>query len=451
MSVLSSARRYLREYAMLDGADRVICALSGGADSVCLAHVMLSLAEETGVRVECAHYNHHLRGEESDRDEAFVREWCMARGLRLHLGSGDVAAFAREKHLGLEEAARVLRYGFLESLGDEDTRIATAHQAEDQAETLLLNLLRGSGLKGLGGIPPVRGRIIRPLLGVSRREILEYLAGEGLRYVEDSSNESDAFRRNQLRHQVLPLLGKIEPSFVKNCARTAALVARDEEYLATQAGALLKKEGESFCLSARELSSTPLPLASRAIRLACASFGVFPEEKHVSAVLSLAAGEVPSAAVDLPGGLCARRRYGDLLLGAPAQPASFPSVHLPLKEWTELPGTKMRVLCTDDRNDLKIHGKFTTYCFKKAQICGSITVRPRSDGDLLRLPGGQKSLKKRMIEEKIPALERGSIPVFADEAGVLAVYRLGTDVRAAAAPEEADLWILLEERKQTDG
>jgi len=351
----------------------------------------------------------------------------------------------------MEEAARVLRYRFLESLGDERSRIATAHQAEDQAETLLMNLLRGSGLKGLCGIPAVRGRIIRPLLGVTRQEILDYLAAEGLRFVEDSSNESDAFRRNRLRHQVLPLLGQIEPSFAKNCARSAALLVRDEEFLSAQARALLREEAEGFCLSARELSLSPSPLGSRAVRLACASFGVHPEEKHVSAVLDLAAGEAPSASVDLPGGLCARRRYGDLLIGPRTLPASFSPVLLAMNRWTEVPGTNLRVLCTDDRQDLKIHGMFTTYFFKKEQICGNITVRPRIAGDRIRLPGGQKSLKKRMIEERIPALERGSVPVFADEAGILAVHRLGTDVRAAAAPEEADLWILLEERKQTDG
>ena len=129
MDVRDSVLSCIREYGMLSGADRVVCALSGGADSVCLADVLLSLAQELGFRLECAHYNHLLRGEESDRDAAFAAAWCADRGLTLHAGSGDVSAYASQHHLGVEEAARHLRYAFLDGLGDERTRIATAHQA----------------------------------------------------------------------------------------------------------------------------------------------------------------------------------------------------------------------------------------------------------------------------------------------------------------------------------
>ena len=447
MDVRDSVLSCIREYGMLSGADRVVCALSGGADSVCLADVLLSLAQELGFRLECAHYNHLLRGEESDRDAAFAAAWCADRGLTLHAGSGDVSAYASQHHLGVEEAARHLRYAFLDGLGDERTRIATAHQADDQAETILLNLLRGSGLKGLGGIPPVRGPYIRPLLGVTREEILSYLRQRGLDYVEDSSNRDGAYRRNRLRQEVLPVLRELNPAFSTACGRTAKLLRADEALLEQLADKAVAFEGEKAVLSAEELLALPGPLSSRALRRAAGAFGIRPEEKHISALLKLASSENPSAQMDLPGGLAARRQYGRLQISRHGSVVPFPETGLPFGEWTEVPGRDLLVFWGEKSENTKIHGKFTTYFFKKSRICGNIAVRPRRDGDHLQLPGRQgKSLKKWMIQEKIPAAERSSLPVFADECGVLAVFGLGADARAAAGPEEADAVLMILER-----
>ena len=315
MDVRAAVLASIREHGMLLGADRVVCALSGGADSVCLADVMLSLAPELGVRVECAHFNHRLRGEESLRDEEFVRAWCEERSVRCHFGSGDAAAFGRDRGMSVEEAARTLRYAFLESLGDGRTRIATAHQADDQAETLLLNLIRGSGLKGLGGIPPVRGRVIRPLLDVTRQEVLIYLHERQLTFVEDSTNGDVSFRRNRLRHEVLPLLRELNPAFSQACGRTSRLLREDEALLASLAEGAVTREGGDALLSVPELLSMPGPLAARALRQALGGFGVQPEEKHIAALLALAASENPSARIDLPGRILARRQYDRLLIG----------------------------------------------------------------------------------------------------------------------------------------
>ncbi|MCM1150094.1 MAG: tRNA lysidine(34) synthetase TilS [Butyricicoccus sp.] len=225
---IDGLRRFAKKYDMLPDGARILCAVSGGADSVCLLHLLKS----GGADVVCAHFNHRLRGAESDRDERFVRALCEKLGVECLTGAGDVARRAAENSIGTEEAARALRYEFLfesaEKCGAD--RIATAHNAEDNAETVIMNLARGAGLRGLGGIPPRRGKIIRPLLQTTREEIIAYLAENGLGHVEDSTNAADAFARNRLRHHVLPVLRQQNEAAVLNIARAAELFRADEEY-----------------------------------------------------------------------------------------------------------------------------------------------------------------------------------------------------------------------------
>ena len=447
MKLFEAVRQQLRQERMLEGSDTVICALSGGADSVCLADVLLRLAPELGVRVECAHFNHLLRGQESERDESFVRSWCAERRVRLHTGRGDAGAYALEKHLSIETAARELRYAFFDSLGDGHTRIATAHQADDNAETLLLHLTRGSGLKGLCGIPPVRGRYIRPLLTVTRAEILTYLTENGLSHIEDSTNAADDASRNRLRHQVLPVLRELNPEFERACTRTIRLLREDEKTLTEEAQTLLHPEERGAVLYASELLAAPYALAARAIRLAAAAWDVQPEEKHVSLVLELARSGNPSASSSLPCGLTAAREYDRLRIAPSVPEQGFAEKTLLFGNHTEIPELELEIFFGEPEENTKINGMFTTWFFKKEQICGKLTVRPRCAGDFLRLPGRPgKTVKKWMIDERIPAAERGRLPVLADEAGVLGVYRLGADVRALAAPDTADAVIIIRER-----
>ena len=173
---------------MLRGGETVICAVSGGADSMALLWGMWLLREKFHLRVEAAHFNHHLRGEESRRDEDFVRDFCRFHDIPLHMGGAEVKPGAK----GLEAAAREARYGFLMGL---DGIIATAHTADDNAETVLMHLIRGTGLRGLGGIAPVSGRLIRPMLDITRQEVEEFLRENWIGHVEDSSNETDDFLR----------------------------------------------------------------------------------------------------------------------------------------------------------------------------------------------------------------------------------------------------------------
>lgn len=446
-------RRALFEDGLLGDGEEIIVALSGGADSVCLAHILLQLGERCGFRVSCAHFDHRLRGEESRRDADFVAEWCRARGVPLYIGSGDVAAHARAGNLGIEEAGRHLRYEFLESLGDERTRIATAHQAEDNAETVLLNLVRGSGLRGLGGIPPRRGRIIRPLLAATREDIIAYLTEQGLTWVEDSTNRDGKYRRNRLRGEVIPILREMNPAFSETVSRTARLLRRDEETLEELAAGAVRFVSGAAVYDAGAMRELAPALAARALRRGAGELGVNLNEAHVEALLALMSSDDPSASLDLPGGLTAARRYSRLVMGFPQTEGEtpLPDTELPFGAWTELTRPGLRVYWGPIGAATKINGKFTTWFFKKERICGSICVSTRRPGDFLR-PSGRpgKSLKKWLIDEKVPAGERAKLPVFRDEAGVLAVPGLGADVRAAVPPSEADA-VLICGKEAMDG
>ncbi|MBD9243875.1 MAG: tRNA lysidine(34) synthetase TilS, partial [Clostridiales bacterium] len=223
--------------AITPGA-RVLCAVSGGVDSMYLLYRMTELAAQRGFTVGCAHFNHGLRGAESDRDEAFVRTQCAHLGVPFYAGRGDVASV---RGMGTEGAARQLRYAFLTDCAAAHGYdwIATAHTADDNAETLLLNLARGCGLRGLTGIPPQRGKLLRPMLDTTRAEAEAYLAAHGIAHVEDSTNASDAYARNRVRHHAVPALESVNAAFMQHAADTAALLREDERFLSGLAAEFL--------------------------------------------------------------------------------------------------------------------------------------------------------------------------------------------------------------------
>ena len=218
--MLNKLTAFVRQYDMIHPGDRVICALSGGADSVALLFAFYLLKEKLEIRLEAAHFNHHLRGEESQRDEQFVRELCDRYDIPLHLGQAHVQPGKK----GLEAAARDARYAFLRALPG---KIATAHTADDNAETVLLHLVRGTGLKGLGGITPVNGNVIRPMLTVTRSDVEAFLDEYYVNHIEDSSNHGDVFLRNRIRHHVMPLLTAENPQFVRNLSDMALRLRLD--------------------------------------------------------------------------------------------------------------------------------------------------------------------------------------------------------------------------------
>ena len=297
-------------YDMLPAGCRVLCAVSGGADSMCLLHWLIELQKERGLQLYAAHFEHGIRGDESLQDAVFVEEQCRMLHVPLTIGHGDVPGFAVQQKLGTEEAARILRYRFLEETADSlgCDKIATAHTRNDNAETMLMNLCRGSGTKGLAGIPPVRGRMIRPLLQTDRSEIEQYLERSGVPHIEDSSNQEDGCTRNRIRHRLLPILEEMNPSVLSAFGRSASLLREDEECLCRMAEAFLNENLHENRISAKALSSLEPAVASRVLRLLCGS-GVSME--RTLALLAFAGG-TERGILELPGRKVLRQK-GELV------------------------------------------------------------------------------------------------------------------------------------------
>ena len=389
----------IRRYGLVQPGDTVICAVSGGADSMALLWGFFLLKEKLNIRLEAAHFNHNLRGEESQRDAEFVRNFCDFHDIPLHLGSGTVVPGKK----GLEAAARDARYAFLRSLGGV---IATAHTADDNAETMLMHLLRGSGLRGLGGVTPKSDGLIRPMLDVTREQVEAFLEENYIRHITDSSNDTDAFLRNRLRHHVMPLLRRENPSIAQGLSAAAQRIREDACLLDELAAAV-----DPTDIAA--LRSAPAPLRRRAIEGFLRQNG-FPEPsaEHIRQAEAVVFSDNPSARATF-GGLTLRRSYGKLC--ADREQIVLETRMLPLEGVTKLPeiGMAVRTAAVTEPGEW-------TVCPK-----GQMVVRCRKSGDELTTSGGTKSLKKRFIDRKIPQWERPAVPVIADEGGVLAVYGFG--------------------------
>lgn len=408
--MLNKLIAFIKRYRLLEPGDTVVCGVSGGADSIALLSALSMLSERLGIELCAAHFNHGLRGEESDRDEAFVRDFCNGYGIRLFVGSSQVIPGKK----GLEAAARDARYDFLKSLPG---KIATAHTANDNAETVLMHMVRGSGLRGLGGIAPKSDRLIRPMLSVTRQDVLAFLQEYGIPYVEDSSNGSDQFLRNRLRHHVMPLLEQENPSFAENTSAMALRLREDERQLTEQV--LVTNDVE-------RLQNMSEAGRSRALAAFLQQCGVWePEAEHIAQVEKLVFSQKPSASVNLPNGITVAREYGILTLKQESPVIETRQLVCP--GVTKIPEIGMQVRC-EYADKPKEGGYFVA-------PEGALVLRHRVEGDMLRLPGGTKRLKKLFIDRKIPAAKRLGIPVIADDLGVLCVYGIGADTQRIPADD----------------
>jgi len=455
--MLKAVETFIREQDLIPPGSTVLCAVSGGADSMCLLHILYRLRSKLGFQLAAAHYNHKLRGAESDRDAQFVEQFvslcCGVHRLPdgstlpavpLYTGSGDVAGQAKLRGTGIEETARDMRYAFLRRTAQEigADRIATAHTANDNVETILFHLARGSGLRGLGGIPPRREEIIRPLLTVTRQQVEDYLSRLSLPHMEDSSNSSDEYTRNRIRHQVLPVLEDVAPGFAARLADTAALLRADEAVLTAQAQELADSAvpcDGGLSIAAGAVASAPDPIASRALRLCLGKLwggDMDCSAVHLNALLRLCRSADPSGEFYLPHRTNARRVYDRLLLVPRLGP-------IPLEEGpVPLPGKldcgPWRIACGEEIYRGQPQGPWE-FWLDRASV-PALELRPRRTGDRLTPPGRLgKPVKKWMIEEKLPRFQREVLPVFHCNGRIAAVAGLGPD-RAFAAAEGQSAW-----------
>ena len=406
--LVRQVRDFCRRQGMLDGL--VLCAVSGGRDSMAMLHLLSALAEGAA-----AHFNHRLRPA-ADRDEAFVRDWCREKNIPLTCGAGNVREFAVREGLSIEDAARTLRYAFLESaaLDMGAARIATAHHREDNAETVLLHLLRGTGLQGLGGIAPVRGKIVRPLLEVSRAEIDEYVTRNQIPYVEDESNQDARFTRNRLRLEAFPLLEEISPAS-RRIAAAAALLREDGEHLRREAEALLP-EGEdgAVILPIPVLNRQDGALRRRLVRAMGQRLGAELSREQTEAVLSLKNGGY----LDLPQGLCAVRKPHQLILQKQPPPPPPLALHEGEQNWGRWKVTLERRTAPGESAPDRVVLRDTG---------GELTVAPWDGAGRLAVENGSRTIKRLFADAGIPIERRGEHPAVLLDGTPVAVLGVATD------------------------
>lgn len=389
----------------------LLCAVSGGQDSVCLLHYLASIAPRHGFTVAAAHLNHLMRPE-AQRDEDFVRALCDTLHVPFYTEAVSVCDRAAQWGLGVEETGRRLRYDFLNRTADAigAQRIATAHHAQDQAETVLLHLLRGTGPEGLAGIPPVRGRIVRPLLQTDRAEIGAYLAAHGLSHVEDSTNNDTHYARNRLRHELWPQLETINPALVRAIGRTADILRGENDYLDTLAAAYLPPEGTE--LETARLLAAPEALRPRILRLLLERLPTGKKDVgtvHIEGLLSLCTG---GGALSLPEGVQALCRDGRLRLYLRETAPPETVLHQGVNRWGGY--------------DLTLRGGESR----------RVTVRAWQSRDRMTTPRGSRSLKRLLADAGIPTEVRDTLPVVCVDGAVYAVY--GLPLRESISPEKGD-------------
>lgn len=407
---------------------RVLCAVSGGRDSMCLLHFLDAWGPSHGLFSAAAHFNHHLRGA-ADQDEAFVRDWCADRNIPFFSGRGDVLTLAEREGLSVEEAGRKLRYAFLEETAEREgfDAILTAHHADDNAETVLLNLIRGTGVRGLTGIPPVRGRICRPFLEISRAELADYAAAHNLPHVEDATNaDPAAAARNLLRLRVMPLLQELNPRAAEHVTQTAARLRETEEGLEDLTERSLRRvsvQPGRVTIRLGDLAEVPEFLRPRVLLGMFDLLGVGRKDVgavHLEALNRLWAHHGNDARISLPHGVTARLAASRLMLETLPPPLSRAELvkDCPLR-WGDYTLTLL-----DRRQGAGL-------ALRPGPDWETVSVAPCDPAERMTLPethGGGRTIKRLCLDRHIPLSQRDRLPALSVGGRLAAVWRLGVNL-----------------------
>lgn len=440
----------MKRYGMLPDGAAALVGLSGGADSMTLLSVLQQLAPEHGWAIVALHVNHGIRGQEADRDENFCRNYCEKQDIPFYAAHFNVPAIAKERGAGEEETGRILRYQWFSDMAgelfpDRDVRICTAHNANDAVETALFHLLRGTSLKGMTGIPPVRGNVIRPLIECERAEIEEYCRRNALSYCTDSTNSDVKYARNRIRNVILPEMEKINPAAMSCMARSLVNFSRDEDFLEQETAEVLKQAavpGQSRCFYTQPVCDAAEAIGMRAVGEILQRIApVQQDEQHLHEVYDLV--RRGSGQVQISSGIMVRVRDG--LLAVPGEETAdfFYVGDSPL----ELP-----------------YGIFETQVFSAGEqiapvllenaldydkLMGDFIVRNRRPGDRFRprKRGVTKSLKALFQERGIPPEERSSVTLMECQGKIIWMEGFGPAEGFAAGPETKHILLVSVKRK----
>ncbi len=430
-------RATLRRYGMLDGTNpRLLVAYSGGADSSALLYILREIAAEDGFEVAAAHVDHMIRGEEAERDREFCESTCERLGVKLHVLKEDVPKFSRDNKLSLEEGARVVRYRFFESLMEEFSysATATAHHASDNAETALFNLIRGTSPDGMG-IPPVRGRYIRPLLEVKKSELEDYCRRNAVAYVTDSTNADTEYTRNFIRHVLIPECEKINPLALDAITRFTAITRADTEYLNAEAAKI------PVDASPDALSELPMSILSRYVRRLYRS--VAPDNceltfEQTEEVCGFIREKNLNRGISLPGNVTFTLRRGgvkftrgdvenvefshELFEGLTTIPEIGDAVFLHFSHGDHIADETAE---KDIKHLKNIYRLFIHKTLNSDKIIKGLFVRSRQPGDKLRIGGMSRSIKNLCRKNDLGTENVARLPFFVSGDEVIYVPMLG--------------------------
>lgn len=393
----------IERFDMLKKGDSVVIGLSGGADSITLAHILLRFADRYSLRLSAVHINHNIRTEGAINDQRFVERFCEKNGLPLKVFSMDIKGFAAENSLTLEEAGRYRRYEAFKSAGTD--KIAVAHNLNDNAETMIMRLCRGTGLKGMGGILPVRDNIIRPLIMCSRSEIEKYCRDNSLDFCTDETNLETDYTRNKIRHLILPVLEQINPGAVGSLGKNAFLFRQENDYIERRARLAYKECSDGMGLDADRLAALDGVIRCRVLRLACEDAVGLKDIalEHIEIIENML-DKTSGKKADLPKGLCVVRD-GNRLVFTKKKDSLLKT--LLLDKQIELDGKKYTL------SKIKLSG-CKSYGFYCSDVNAAFCLRNRKNGDIfMRGDGREIKLKKVFIDKKIPVSQREDVLLLA--------------------------------------
>lgn len=429
----------IKKFNMLNNGENVVVGLSGGADSCALTHILARLSEKMDLHITAVHINHGIRGEEAERDERSAEEFCRRLNIEFIAYHCDIPSEAAKRGIGEEEAGRLVRYEkFYETAGKKNgAKTAVAHNMNDKAETLIMNLCRGAGMKGLAGIKPVGGSIIRPLIFCTRDEIEKYCDDNNIEYCTDSTNLQNEYTRNKIRNILLPWLSEnINPAAGMNMANASELLREEEEYLESKAQEqykkLLKDSGDGFVsLNVDGLASEHSVIRRRVLRIALRSLRPDMRDfgrKHTESAEDILMGDT-GRRISLPGGITVSKGYGliNILYDREKQGAFCYDIE-PGKKYFIKETESYVLLSLNEEKNIKNAVNICTKKIDYDKIKDEIQLRTRQTGDFISIKNGRKKIKDIFIDDKIPSDKRDSYPLLVCGKSVIIVGdRLGTD------------------------
>ncbi len=405
--LLKNVKKYIVKKNLISKGDKVIAGFSGGADSTALVHILYCLSDELGFTLEAAHLHHGIRGAEADRDLEFAKSFCESLNIEFKYKKCNIPKIAAERRISEETAGREERYRFFEELAKNGAKIATAHNKNDNAETVIHHMIRGCGIQGLCGISAVRGNIIRPLINAERSDIERYCEENNLEYVTDSTNLQTEYTRNKIRHCIMPEMEKINPQIISSVCKTAVLAEEDNDFLDKEAGRayekyVTEKDGQAVFMLDSDLHTA---IRKRIFIKMAQNTGTQLDFEKLAAIERLAEKRISGKTVDITGGK-AEISYDTLIIGKKREKCEF-DILFENKD-VYIPECGFYAVSSEDGIALP----------KNAEI----RIRSRKDGDKIRINGMTKKVKNILISKKIPKSERDRIPIVTVNGEIAYIY-----------------------------